>query len=569
MRKISTYLVLSVLIFMPLLLSGASSVRAATGDTFIVAESNNPLTFDPAQCYDSVSQDYMIQFEEGLFMANTSSPDMEPIPRLATALGVWSDGNLNYTVTLREDVVFSDGAAFNAEAVKWNMDRTLFLFQNEACDPEILWKVGEDFILNRTTVVSEFVVKFTLNFVAKMWVKILSTCTCWMISPELAAGYEESLLELGDIDLIAGTGAWVLDSFTLSQRCVFSANPDYYRPQPSIKKMVFQIIKDDSEASLALLDHTVHFGGVIPAYWGDVDADPLLDVEIVPTTLGYYLTFNVNNMPRDARYAIANCINYSYVIEVIRLNRAVELHTPIFHGILYNNDTIDGLPSYDVTLARQTLCDSVDVDVVAALAAANLDITNTSEEWVAAAEGSNPVFTFNFSRYISSGVDKIVTLVTDNCKQIGIKIENEVIGYFDAWVEFSSDRANDKFLEIAFGGCAPDYFEPVNIADQIFRTNAPLNTMGLADATLDGMLDTAYLLTMVQHENNYSGISKKESLLPLLLVLCYINQSPVLHGIIEYYQIVMLYSTQYYSWISMIVYLLQSALIFQGSISLL
>lgn len=494
MRKTSVYLVLAVLICMPLLLSGVSTVTAATGDTFIVGATNNPGTFDPAQCYDSVSYDFMMQFLEGLFKPNTSSSDMEPIPCLAADYGTWSLDGLNYTVDLKTGIKFTDGSDFDADAVKWNFDRVLYLFQNEVCEPEILWKVGTDWILDRVEVIDSDTVRFVLNFEAKVWVKVLSTPTCFMISPTLAEGYEESLLELSDVDLIAGTGPWILDSFTLSQRVIYKANTNYHAGAPQIKKMIFQIIKDDTTFSQAVLAHSVHFGGTIPAFWSQVDADPTLSVQVVPTTVGYYLTFNVNQIPRDVRYAIALSINYSYIVNVIRLGRAVQLHTPIFQGIQYHNNSIVGLPTFDPATARQNLLDSTDPIIISALATAGLSGASSANDWVAAAEGSTPLFTYNFTRYTSNTLLNVFNLVRTNLKQIGIKLTDYNIGYFDTWVEFSSDRGNDHRLQLAWGGCAPDYNDPVNIADQIFRTDAPLNTMSLADATLDSMLDDAYTL---------------------------------------------------------------------------
>ena len=51
------------------------------------------------------------------------TPDLEIEPMLATSWE-WSDDNLQLTMTLREDVVFHDGEPFNAEAVKFNIERS-------------------------------------------------------------------------------------------------------------------------------------------------------------------------------------------------------------------------------------------------------------------------------------------------------------------------------------------------------------------------------------------------------------------------------------------------------------
>ncbi|MHA1186592.1 MAG: ABC transporter substrate-binding protein, partial [Candidatus Heimdallarchaeota archaeon] len=73
---------------------------------------------DPQDAWDRGSFDVIQQVCEGLYGYNYSDPEMEIIPYLATAGGVWSPDGLNYTVPLRSGVIFHDGTPFNASAVK-------------------------------------------------------------------------------------------------------------------------------------------------------------------------------------------------------------------------------------------------------------------------------------------------------------------------------------------------------------------------------------------------------------------------------------------------------------------
>lgn len=50
------------------------------------------------------------------------SPQLELVPQLATAWQ-WSDDNRSLTLQLRQGVTFHDGEAFDAAAVKFNLDR--------------------------------------------------------------------------------------------------------------------------------------------------------------------------------------------------------------------------------------------------------------------------------------------------------------------------------------------------------------------------------------------------------------------------------------------------------------
>ncbi|WP_247512632.1 ABC transporter substrate-binding protein [Bradyrhizobium sp. 157] len=50
------------------------------------------------------------------------TPDLKFTPQLATSWS-WSDDNLSLTLKLRPNVVFHDGEPFNAEAVKYSIER--------------------------------------------------------------------------------------------------------------------------------------------------------------------------------------------------------------------------------------------------------------------------------------------------------------------------------------------------------------------------------------------------------------------------------------------------------------
>jgi ABC-type transport system substrate-binding protein len=502
MKRLLTYSTLGVFILMPILISGLTSVQAASGDTFIVGEMSNPQTFDPAQMYDMASYDAMIQFLEGLYRANTSSNNMETIPALASAIGTWSVDLKNYTVPLRTGVRFSDGMPFNASCVKWNFDRVLYLFVNDSCSPSYQWTNGVNWILNRTEVVDDYTIKFILNFPSVVWEKILTLPSCYIMSPISAAGYEQTKLGLTDIDLISGTGPWILDSYTLSQRLVFFSNPTHWRGEPQIKKIVFQIIKDAVTYSNAIMAHEIHYGGTLVSYWNAIDADSSFSVEVIPTTMAFYVTYNVDQIPRDVRYALSNAINYRYIIDVLKWGLAYELHTPILKDIQYHNNSIAGLPYYNVTLARNTLLESSDTIIQNALIAANLDETNDSADWIAVAESGTPLFEYNFTRYSNPTIANIFSLLELNFKEIGIKLVDESLGGYESFYMFMMDPANYPRMQLTFGGIAPDYNEPTSILEQLYRTGAPLNLMEFSDMTLDSMLDDA-LITPDGEERAY------------------------------------------------------------------
>ena len=88
--------------------------------SFVFAVPAAPATLDPAATSDLESWRVSRQILEGLVAADLTTS--QPSPALATSWAASDDG-LSYTFTLREGVTFHDGTAFDAAAVKANMDR--------------------------------------------------------------------------------------------------------------------------------------------------------------------------------------------------------------------------------------------------------------------------------------------------------------------------------------------------------------------------------------------------------------------------------------------------------------
>jgi peptide/nickel transport system substrate-binding protein len=96
--------------------------EAATVDTFTYAQGADPRGLYPALVDDGESSKVIVNIYEGLLKYNSESTEVEP--SLAESWTISDDG-LAYTFKLREGVKFHDGTDFNAEAVKFNIDRQL------------------------------------------------------------------------------------------------------------------------------------------------------------------------------------------------------------------------------------------------------------------------------------------------------------------------------------------------------------------------------------------------------------------------------------------------------------
>src|SRR5579884_2999900 len=99
---------------------GGALAAPVTGGTLTVGLEADPTMLDPHA--SAAAATYLLGslnvFESLLYQA----PDGAFRPWLATSYRVSPDGK-TFTFALRQDVRFSDGTPFNADAVKWNLDR--------------------------------------------------------------------------------------------------------------------------------------------------------------------------------------------------------------------------------------------------------------------------------------------------------------------------------------------------------------------------------------------------------------------------------------------------------------
>jgi ABC-type transport system substrate-binding protein len=501
MRRTQKYILNTTLILALVIISNITFVKAET--PFIVAASSAPPEFDPHNSYDSVSFDHIRQFLEGLY-AYDYDVGMVIVPQLASAMGTWNAEKTNLTVNLREDVLFHDGSTLNATDVKWNFDRFLYFLTEHDIPPkasEIFFFNGS-VILNRTEIVSEYTVKFVLNFKFGFWENLLAFPACYVMKPN--EYFEERYISVYYRPV--GTGPFVLDDYVPDIQVDYSGFEDYYLGAPSIKTMIFKIIKDPDALSQAVLNHEVHYGGVGSEYYNMTDADDDITVIEVKETVAFYLQFNVLYMPLSVRIAMCHAFDYDYYIQEVQAGVGFVLKTAIPDGMLYHDDTI-GFP-FNPARAREYMLNSTDTEVIDALDAAGITGASTVTDWRLAAEGSTPVFTYNYTRYRSATVEKVGTMLIDNFKEIGIKvIMLDAIEWGD-WLDIMDDPALHQTLRLSFGGWGPDYTDPITMIEPLYRSGSIYNCYQMENSTLDDLFTNSYLYSGIDRENAFKEMQR-------------------------------------------------------------
>lgn len=167
--------------------------------------------------------------------------DLSISPGLATDMPQQID-DVTYVFKLRQGIKFHDGTAFNAGAVKFNVDRQR---SGDVVSPFTgIWKE----FLNEVVVEDDHTVRFVLS---KPWPGFLSEVASYLrfASPAMVK-------ELGDdygITGAAGTGPFKLESFEPKKTIALVRNPDYYRTgEPCFDRYESSTIKSASVRIISL-----------------------------------------------------------------------------------------------------------------------------------------------------------------------------------------------------------------------------------------------------------------------------------------------------------------------------
>lgn len=266
--------------------------------------------------------------------------DGQLVPDLATE---WSgnDDATEWTFQLRDDVKFSDGTPFNAEAVKTSLERYL----NETLSNGNQWTtfLGVDVTGEYTCV---------LKFSDSNGSLPNTLCETPMLNPTIVQEGAEGL------DKAIGTGPYQLDSWEIGNKVVLKKNENFWGEPPVYDTIEFYVIQEDSTRLAAVQTGDIDIADQIPADLAlTVENDPSVQLERVNGQDNMFLGLKCDAAPFDdvnARLAVLYGINrQSLVDNVVLGGQTVRSILP--EGTLgYNASSFEEIP-YDPEYARELL----------------------------------------------------------------------------------------------------------------------------------------------------------------------------------------------------------------------
>lgn len=208
-------------------------------------------------------------------------------PALAESWEPTEDG-LAWDLKLREGVTFHDGEPFNAEAVKYNLDRFMAKGDFEGEEAAVFsFLLGE---VNEVEVVDEYTVRLHLNQVFAPIASHLSHSFIGMHSP---ASLEA--LDAGEyVEAPVGTGAFKFASWDRGEKIVMERNDDYWGGAPELDSVTFMFVPEAGSRVIMLETGEAHaIMAVPPTDIERLEADENINVVFENSVRVIYIGFNL------------------------------------------------------------------------------------------------------------------------------------------------------------------------------------------------------------------------------------------------------------------------------------
>ncbi|MBW1711758.1 MAG: hypothetical protein JRJ59_01235 [Deltaproteobacteria bacterium] len=298
-----------------------SSPAAAGGGVLKVAIGMNPSRLDPPNA--TGAPDMIIDshiFERLLEVRwDEAAKSRKFVPALAQKWEASPDGK-TWTFHLRQGVKFHDGTPFNAEAVKFNIERML--------NQKMLMSREYQLFLAGAEVVDEYTVRLNCRLAVAPFLDMIEQSYLAMVSPAAVAKYGKEVVKNP-----VGTGPYRFKQWTPGQKVVLEANPDYWGGRPKMDSLEFVFVPDDMARANMLQTGEVDVAYNPPIPMLDkLAADKNLEVFSYPTAELLLMSLNNQVLPTKevkVRQAIKLAIDRRGIVKSILKGNAEVCTSPV------------------------------------------------------------------------------------------------------------------------------------------------------------------------------------------------------------------------------------------------
>lgn len=327
---------LTLMLLLGLGLAGAQTL------TYVMAYP--PVRLDPPNIEDSGSAHIAIHVTEPLVMIGA---DNTLQPHLATSWTANEDASV-WTVELREGVNFTDGTPFNAEAVKFSIERVL--------DPEVpTSQRGRLAQIAEVTVVDEYTVDIILTEPYSDLPFLLAQTASFIVSPTAARELGE---DFGSSPV--GTGPFIVDSFVSNESATLHKNPDYWQETGNVEILhVRRVSEYNTRRGMLETGEAQLIQDVLPEDLAALSEVPGVTVVTRSSTRQFMISMNVMQEPLGdvrVRQALNYAVDKEAITEFLFNGTAIVADSPVPSSAA--GYTPIGAYPYDPERARELLAEA-------------------------------------------------------------------------------------------------------------------------------------------------------------------------------------------------------------------
>jgi len=311
-----------------------------------IALASEPNTFDPHLTVGRNTQIFIANVYDGL---TARDPRANLVPALATEWKVLEDHS-GWQFKLRQGVKFQNGDDFNAESVKFTLDRAINPDTKSTVSSELGTIAGTDIVDASTVTVRTKQPDIMLP-------SRLSELYGGMLSPAYTRATDPASFGTKPI----GTGPFKVTEWVKNERLVLEANPTYWRGAASVGRIVVRPILEDAARVAALQAGEVDFISNVPYQRADeLGRDTNLLVKTVTTPRVFFVVIDPRQKPFDdvrVRQALNYAVDVDAIIKTLYLGHAKLLATVIDEASLGYDPTVAPYP-YDPAKAQALLAEA-------------------------------------------------------------------------------------------------------------------------------------------------------------------------------------------------------------------
>ena len=280
----------ALLLLALVLLSGPAM---AAGKDIIYASNTPAKSLDPHDTSDTYSGAIERAICQGLMGFDR---DMNVVPLLAESY-TFNEAATEFTFKLRQGIKFHDGAPFNAQAVKANIDR---MMTGKYKRSSLMKPVKE------LQVIDDHTVKFVLNEPFGAFINAIAHPGALLLSPAALEKYGDDIAKHP-----VGTGPFIFDEWVSGSHVRIKKNPDYWRGEVKVDTVTFRPVPENGTRLAMLRAGQAHYIYPMPAELLKVaEKDTKIDIIQLPSIIERYMVLNCKYKPlSDVR--VRQAINYA------------------------------------------------------------------------------------------------------------------------------------------------------------------------------------------------------------------------------------------------------------------